>query len=62
MHMRSQAEPRPDHFKGQTEPALNDVLDDPVVRSVMHRDGLDRARVESFIAPYRPAPAEKIRS
>lgn len=50
------------------EPALEELLDDPVLHAVMARDGIDRATLEAVIADARrrlgpgrhhPAPGEE---
>lgn len=35
------------------EPALEELLDDPVLHAVMARDGIDRATLEAVIADAR---------
>lgn len=35
------------------EPALNDVLSDPIVRRVMDRDGVRAAEISDLAAAYR---------
>lgn len=45
---RSDAFDKPWHEPG-IEPALNDMLDDPVVQLLMQRDGVGRSDVERLI-------------
>ncbi len=47
----------PADWSGRREPALDEVLSDPIVRAMMRRDGLVRADVEKAVlagAPRQP--------
>lgn len=37
-------------FREDLEPALNELLDDPTLRTLMARDGVERAALERLIA------------
>ncbi|MCW5729978.1 MAG: hypothetical protein KIT20_04410 [Alphaproteobacteria bacterium] len=39
----------------QSEPSLREMLDDPIVRLVMRRDGVDREQIRELLEPLRNA-------
>lgn len=43
----------PHAHRDDPEPALEELLDDPVLHAVMARDGVDRATLEAVIADAR---------
>lgn len=40
--------PKPDDYLGNREPALSDLLKDPLVARLMASDGVDRAALEAL--------------
>lgn len=48
-------------FRGNREPSLDEILAEPIVKTVMKRDRIDEDTVRALMRRVRPMPPPKLR-
>lgn len=48
-------------FRGNREPSLDEILAEPIVKTVMKRDQIDEDTVRALMRRVRPMPPPKLR-